>query len=145
MILIFLVLHVIGARYNYGFVSFGNTIGNFFGTMTNSYDRFVHFFFGALLVYPIRELFLKVAKTKAYWSYYFSFTILLSFSVIYEIMEWFSVLNLDAHTGSLFIGGTDPFDAPKDMLMSTIGAIIAILIIILVSKYRRKKIKQQLP
>jgi len=125
----FLILHVIGAHYNYGSVPFGIKIGNLLGTHTNSYDKFVHFCFGFLMFYPIRELFLRVSNLKGFWTYFFPFNIILSLSALYEIMEWLSTLGIDPHSAYLFIGGTDPFDAPKDMASATLGALATIIIV----------------
>jgi putative membrane protein len=129
LITLFLILHLIGAHYNYGSVPFGQTIGEWLKTDRNMYDRLVHFSFGFLMFYPIRELFLRIANVKTFWSYYLPFDVVLSFSAIYEIMEWFTVRQSDPHVGYLFIGGTDPFDASKDMAMAGIGALLALIII----------------
>ena len=37
----------------------------------NDYDRIVHFSYGLLLAYPIRELFLRVADVRGFWGYFF--------------------------------------------------------------------------
>ena len=139
LILTFLTLHVIGTHYNYGFVPFGNYIEHFFHSPRNSYDRFVHFFFGFLMSYPISEVFLSKLKIKGFLNYYFIFAILLSSSAIYEIFEWVSVSNLNPHVGYLFIGGTDPFDCPKDMLMAALGSIAALSIIALIRWLKKDK------
>lgn len=147
MIMAFLALHIIGAHYGYGSVPFGNHIGLFVGIEVNSYDRFVHFFFGVLTIYPLTELISRYTKLKGFWDYTMAFAISLSFSAIYEIMEWITVANIDPYTGYLFIGGNDPFDAPKDMALAGIGALIVLGIIAFIhhSKKIKKHIKKNRP
>lgn len=126
-ITLFFILHAIGAHYNYGSVPFGETVGHAFGSSGNVYDRIVHFAFGFLFVYPIREIILRTSATKGFWSYFFPFMIILACSSVYEVMEWLSFANLPPEQGYLFIGGNDPFDAQKDMALAGLGSIILLL------------------
>jgi putative membrane protein len=129
LITIFIVLHLIGAHYNYGGVPIGDTIGELMGTDRNLYDRFMHFSFGLLMVYPIRELFLRVSNIKGFWGYFFPINIMLSFSALYEMFEWIGAINLPPEIAFLFVGGDDPWDPIKDMSLAGIGAVITILVI----------------
>src|SRR5512143_2618445 len=64
-IFLFLSLHLIGAHYTYAKVPYdqwfksltGTTLNEFAGFQRNHFDRLVHFSFGLLLAYPIREVF----------------------------------------------------------------------------------------
>jgi putative membrane protein len=129
LLAIFLTLHFVGAHYNYGEVGFGRFLQAIFHASKDIYDRFVHFGFGLLVVYPIRELLLRVADVKGFWSYYLPFDIVLSFSALYEIFEWITVAHLPPNVGLLFIGGNDVMDAPKDMACAAVGAIISLTIL----------------
>lgn len=129
LIAVFLILHGIGMYYNYGFVPIGKFFGQLVGTERNFYDRFVHLTFGLLMVFPIREMLLRVKGVHGFFSYFVPFNIIMSASAIFEIMEWSTVSNLAASVGFLFIGGNDPFDAVKDMAMAGIGSLVALLFI----------------
>jgi putative membrane protein len=129
LIIIFLLLHVVGMHYNYGQVPFGYWLGHMIHTDRNMYDRLVHAMFGLLLVYPIREMLLRFDSMKGFFGYFIPINMILSMSALYEIMEWYSSLKINSHEVYLFIGGTDPFDAEKDMLMALIGSIVAIGIV----------------
>ena len=59
LIFIYLMLHVYGAKYTYSENPFGYWLQDIFGSSRNHYDRIVHFSFGFLLAYPMRELFFK--------------------------------------------------------------------------------------
>jgi hypothetical protein len=71
LITIFMILHVIGSHYTYAEVPFGDTLKTWFGEDRNMYDRLVHFSFGLLLAYPVREVFMRLSDAKGFWSYYF--------------------------------------------------------------------------
>ena len=68
LILLFLSLHTIGAHYTYAEVPydawsealFGVRVNDFLGLERNHFDRLVHFSYGLLMAYPMRELFLRV-------------------------------------------------------------------------------------
>src|SRR3954467_14092436 len=63
LIVIFLSLHTIGAHYSYSEVPYNEWFKTIFGrpltSGRNMYDRLVHFSFGLLIAYPIREMFLR--------------------------------------------------------------------------------------
>lgn len=129
LLAIFVTLHFIGAHYNYGEVAFGNWLKDLFGASKNIYDRFVHFSFGLLVVYPIRELLLRVSDIKGFFSYYLPFDVVLSFSALYEIFEWAAFARVSPEIGLLFIGGNDVMDAPKDMASAAVGALITLILL----------------
>lgn len=139
LITIFMILHVIGSHYTYELVPFGETLGGWLGTDRNMYDRLVHFSFGLLLAYPIREVFVRVTKAKGFWGYYLPLDVTLSFSAVYEIIEWLTAANVGAAAGIAFLGAQgDIWDAQKDMLMAGVGAFLAMLIIFIINwKYNR--------
>src|SRR5882724_9552192 len=82
LITLFMILHVIGSHYTYAEVPFGYTLQNWIHADRNMYDRLVHFSFGFLLAYPIREMFMRLAKVKGFWAYIFPIDLLGSFSAI---------------------------------------------------------------
>ena len=132
LITIFMILHVIGAHYTYERVPFGYTLQHWFGAQRNMYDRLVHFSFGLLLAYPIREMFMRVSGAKGFWSYYLPFDVTMSFSAIYEIIEWQSAKGAST-AGIAFLGAQgDVWDAQKDMTMAGIGALVSMAVIFLV-------------
>jgi putative membrane protein len=139
LITIFLILHVIGSHYTYVEVPFGFTLQDWFGASRNMYDRLVHFSCGFLLFYPIREMFMRLAKVKGFWSYILPIDLLGSFSAIYEIIEWQAAKNVDPLSGMAFLGSQgDIWDAQKDMLMALIGACVAAIIISLINMAYKK-------
>jgi uncharacterized membrane protein YjdF len=66
---VFLSLHTVGAHYTYSEVPYdewtraltGYSVNELFGWQRNHYDRFVHFAYGLLFAYPIRETLIRLA------------------------------------------------------------------------------------
>lgn len=133
LITIFMCLHVVGSHYTYAEVPFGDVLKDWFNADRNMYDRLVHFSFGFLLAYPIREVFVRIAKTKGFWGYYFPLDLVLAFSATYELIEWWSARNIDPSAALAFLGSQgDVWDAQKDMAMAGLGALLSMIIIFLV-------------
>ncbi|MGE0313837.1 MAG: DUF2238 domain-containing protein [Lautropia sp.] len=138
LVFVFLVLHEIGAHFTYERVPyeewsarvFGTTPGAALGWTRNHYDRIVHFAFGLLLAYPVRELHRRIAGAKGFWSYFFVVESTMAASMAYELFEWAGVAMLgDAPAGQSFLGAQgDPWDAHKDMALATLGAAVAMLL-----------------
>jgi putative membrane protein len=130
LITAFMTLHVIGAHWTYAevpfsFVQFGGR---------NHYDRVVHFSFGLLLAYPVREVFLRIVHARGFWAYYLPLDVTLAFSAVYEIIEWLTVLAVDPQAGAAFLGTQgDEFDPVKDMAMAGLGAVIAMTVTALIN------------
>jgi len=129
LITIFMILHVVGSHYTYAEVPFGFTLQDWFNSDRNMYDRLVHFSFGLLLAYPIREIFVRLTKAKGFWGYYLPIELTLAFSAIYELIEFGAVMIADPQAGLAFLGAQgDIWDAQKDILLATIGSIITMLV-----------------
>ncbi|HEY4479745.1 MAG TPA: DUF2238 domain-containing protein [Candidatus Paceibacterota bacterium] len=134
VITIFMILHVIGSHYTYAEVPFGFTLQEWFGADRNMYDRLVHFTFGFLLAYPVREVFMRLSHVKGFWAYYFPLDLTLAMSALYEIIEWLAARKVDPAAGIAFLGSQgDIWDAQKDMLLAGCGALIAMLVIFIIN------------
>jgi putative membrane protein len=134
LITVFLILHITGAHYTYEKVPFGYTISNWFGAERNHYDRIVHFSFGFLLAYPIREMFLRIASVRGMWGYVLPLDVTLSCSAIFEIFEWLVAAVVNPQAGLAYLGSQgDIWDAQKDMGLAGLGALITMIIIALVN------------
>lgn len=135
LICIFLCLHVYGSQYTYAENPFGFWLQKIFNSSRNHYDRIVHFSFGFLLAYPMRELFLKWLKLPKWLAWLLPIEITLSLSGLYELVEWSVADLLFPEQGDAYLGSQgDIWDAQKDMFMATLGAIIATSIVSTVKK-----------
>lgn len=130
LITVYLVLHLVGAHYDYNDVPIGETLGRWVGDNRNHYDRVVHFSFGLLMAYPMREVFHRVASVRGFWGYSLPLEMILSLSAIYEILEWLVAITISPESGINFVGSQgDPWDAIKDMALAGTGGAIAMAVI----------------
>ena len=148
LIFIHLCLHTIGAHYTYARVPYDDWFRALFGTglnpllgfERNHFDRLVHFCFGLLLAYPIREVFLRIAGVKGFWGYYLPLDLTMSFSMLYELVEWGAAMFFGGELGQAYLGTQgDLWDAHKDMAMATCGAVVSMSVVAFINwKFNRR-------
>ncbi|MBJ6608912.1 MAG: DUF2238 domain-containing protein [Candidatus Thiothrix moscowensis] len=134
LIFIFLCLHEIGSHYTYAEVpydqwwqtAFGYSLNEALGFERNHFDRLVHFLYGLLLAYPVREMFIRVADVKGFWSYFLPLDLTMSTSMLYELVEWAVAEVFGGELGMAYLGTQgDVWDAHKDMGLASLGALLA--------------------
>ena len=152
LIFIFLALHVIGSHYTYAEVPYdqwfqsltGTTVNELFGWERNHFDRLVHFSYGLLLAYPIRELFLRLVNVKGFWGYFLPLDLTMSTSMLYELVEWAVVIVVGGDLGVAYLGTQgDIWDAHKDMALASLGALIAMLIVMMINRAIQRDFAQE--
>jgi putative membrane protein len=137
VLFVFLCLHTVGAHYTYAEVPYerwtgalGFSINDLLGFERNHFDRLVHFLFGFLFVYPMREFFIRVAGSRGAWSYYLPVELVMSLSMLYELVEWAATRVVGGELGMAYLGTQgDVWDAHKDMGLATMGAVLGMLIV----------------
>jgi len=144
LIFIFLVIHEIGAHYTYAEVPYdkwfiamsGTGINELLGWERNNFDRVVHFSYGLLLAYPIREIYFRVADATGFWGYFLPLDITMSTSMLFELFEWMAAELFGGELGAAYLGSQgDIWDAHKDMGLASLGALLAMLITIALNRY----------
>jgi len=147
LLFVFLCLHTLGAHYTYAEVPYdrwfesltGRTLNEMLGWERNNYDRAVHFAYGLLLAYPVRELFLRVAGFRGFWSYFLPLDLTMSTSMLYELIEWAAAEVFGGDLGMAYLGTQgDVWDAHKDMALASLGALITMCVTALVQKLLRR-------
>ena len=135
LIFLFLCLHTLGAHYTYADVLYdrwwawfsGITLNELVGWQRNNFDRVVHFSYGLLLAYPIRELFLRIAGVRGFWGYFLPLDLTMSTSSLFELIEWLAAELFGGDLGVAYLGTQgDVWDAQKDMALASLGALIAV-------------------
>jgi putative membrane protein len=135
LICIYLCLHVYGSKHTYAENPFGYWLKDALNLSRNHYDRIVHFCFGFLLAYPMREMFLKWFKYPRWVAWLLPIEITLSISAFYEIIEWAVADLFFKAQGDAYLGTQgDVWDAQKDIFLAFSGAIIATTIVSLIKK-----------
>ena len=138
LIFIYLLLHIYGAKYTYAENPFGYWLKDAFGFERNQYDRIVHFSFGFLLAYPMRELFLIGFRFPKLVAWLLPIEITLSVSGFYELIEWAVADLFFKEQGMAYLGTQgDIWDAQKDIFLAFSGAILATTIVSLIKKIWR--------
>jgi putative membrane protein len=143
LLAVFLTLHSIGAHYTYSKVPLGFWIQDLWDLERNHFDRIVHFLFGFLLAYPLRELFLRRVRVRGFWAYYLPISGIVALSGLFEIVESWIARLVSPELGVAYLGTQgDVWDAQKDMTMALVGAFLAIMLIYAVSKLRMSQSRQ---
>ncbi len=123
---LFLCLHVYGSKHTYAENPFGFWLQDQFDWQRNHYDRIVHFGFGFLLAYPVREVLLKWFKFPRWVSWLLPIELTLSIGAFYELVEWGVADIFFPEQGDAYLGTQgDIWDAQKDIFLAFLGAIIA--------------------
>ncbi|WP_026637945.1 DUF2238 domain-containing protein [Bordetella petrii] len=137
LIFLFMCLHAVGSHYTYSLVPYddwwraltGHSLNEALGWQRNHFDRLVHFSYGLLFAYPIREIFLRVVEVRGFWGYLLPLDVALSTSALYELVEWGAAVMFGGDLGTAYLGTQgDIWDAQKDMALAAAGACIAMLV-----------------
>lgn len=135
LIFVYLSLHVYGSKYTYAENPFGYWIKDLFDSQRNHYDRIVHFCFGFLLAYPMREFFLKWLKYPIIVAWVLPVEVTLSISGFYELIEWAVADVFFQEQGQAYLGTQgDVWDAQKDIFLAFSGAILATTVVSSIKK-----------
>ena len=132
LIFVFMCLHQVGAHYTYSEVPYdawfqhltGRTLNSLVGWERNNFDRVVHFSYGLLLAYPVREIFLRVVNVRGFWGYFLPLDLTMSTSMLFELLEWATAVVFGGELGQAYLGTQgDEWDAHKDMALASLGAL----------------------
>ena len=133
-IFVFMMFHALGAHYTYAKVPYQDWLP-FFEGGRNHFDRLVHFMYGLLLAYPIREMFLRIGNVRGFWGYFLPLDLTMSTSMLYELIEWGAAEVLGGDLGAAYLGTQgDIWDAHKDMALASLGALIAMTVTYFVNR-----------
>ncbi|WP_232344822.1 DUF2238 domain-containing protein [Actinoplanes awajinensis] len=136
LILIFLLVHSVAARWMYSFVPyddwteqlFGVRLNEVFGWRRNNFDRLVHLSYG-LCFGPVLFARFRGAGRGVRWSAVAAVEVVLSTSALYELLEWAIAMTLSPGTAEAYNGQQgDVWDAQKDMAIATAGALVAVAV-----------------
>ncbi len=135
LIAAFMTLHAVGAHYTYAEVPFGYWLKDLFGLSRNPFDRLVHFAFGALCGYPVREWLMRTAGVRGLWSYYLPVNVVLAQSGLFEVIEAVIAVLVSPELGSAYLGTQgDEWDAQKDMASAFAGAVLSMAVRLVAAK-----------
>ncbi|WP_051534470.1 DUF2238 domain-containing protein [Deefgea rivuli] len=136
LITIFILLHIFGARWLYSNVPYDHWLSaccntntqQLFGWTRNHYDRLVHLAYGLCFTLPLAEFFQRKGHSKQ-TSWHLAILWIMASSLFYEWFEWGVSLTLSAQDAEGYNGQQgDQWDAHKDILLASIGALLSLFI-----------------
>lgn len=129
LMFVYILLHVYGAMYTYAENPLGYRLQDLFHSERNHYDRIVHFSFGFLLAYPMRDHFKNHFQWPNWVCWVLPVEITMSFSAAYELIEWAVADVFFPAQGHAYLGSQgDIWDAQKDMALAFSGAVLAMVL-----------------
>ena len=128
MMSVLIFMHTVGGHFTFERVPF-DWFNDFFGFERNMYDRVAHFSVG-FFAYPIAEYLANRSLVNSrVLVYLVPLLFIISVAAGYEMIEWWFAATYGGDAGAAFLGSQgDIWDAQKDMLMDTMGAVTALTV-----------------
>jgi len=140
LLALFLALHTVGAHYTYAKVPVGFWLQHFYHLNRNHYDRVIHFSFGLLIVYPVRELLARSAGAREAWAMWLALGGTIALSSFFEIIEAVVAQVVRPDLGAAYLGTQgDIWDAQKDMTAAVLGAALTMILLLSSGRHRRAR------
>ncbi len=123
---IWLFWHTVGGHFTFANVPF-QWVTDLFGFERNHFDRVGHFVVG-FYAFAMMEWLLRKGYCGLLLATLFSLFFIMSVAAGYEIVEWWYAVADGGDAGIKFLGSQgDIWDAQKDMLADTLGAITSLV------------------
>ena len=119
--------HTVGGHYTFANVPF-DFVTQLFDFKRNNFDRIGHFIIG-FYAFPMVELVLRQKWAGPVLASFFGLFFVVTIATSYEIIEWLYAVIDGGEAGMEFLGSQgDVWDAQKDMLADTLGAIFSLVL-----------------
>lgn len=139
---VLIYLHTIGGHYTFANVPF-DWVTNTFGFARNHFDRIAHFSVGFYAFAIAEWLFVRKLVTNKFLLFTYPVFVIASIAMSYEVIEWIYAATANPEAGIAYLGSQgDIWDAQKDMLADTLGAIFATVSFFSVKKLWRNKLER---
>lgn len=128
LIAIHFMILMLGGHYSYAKVPLGFWMEDWFGWTRNNYDKIGHFMQGFGPAIYVREIITRTSPLRpGKWLGFVSIAVPLSFSAVYEIIEWLASLSNPTDTEAFL--GTQGYiwDTQTDMFWCLIGSVCALI------------------
>jgi putative membrane protein len=125
LMFILIYLHTIGGHYTFAQVPF-DWVTNFFNFSRNHFDRLAHFTVGFYAFAVGEWLWTRRMVTNKFLLFTYPVFLIATIAMSYELVEWIYAAKSNAADAMAYLGSQgDIWDAQKDMLADTLGAIVA--------------------
>lgn len=120
------IVLMVGGRYTYALVPFGNWARDLFHLSRNHYDRLGHFLQGFVPAFIAREVLIRRGIVRrGPWLVFVVLSIALAISALYELLEWQAAVWTGTRADAFLGTQGDPWDTQEDMAMALVGAVSA--------------------
>ncbi|MDP1884426.1 MAG: DUF2238 domain-containing protein [Candidatus Moranbacteria bacterium] len=131
---VLIYLHTIGGHWTFAMVPF-DRVTDFFGFERNHFDRIAHFSVGFYAFAIAEWLWVKKLVANKFLLFTYPVFAIATVAMSYELVEWIYADLANPEAGIAYLGSQgDIWDAQKDMLADTLGAIFATLVFFWVKK-----------
>jgi putative membrane protein len=119
-----------GGAYTYAQTPAGFWLQDLLHTVRNPWDRVGHLVQGFVPAILARELLLRLTPLRrGGWLAYLVLAACLSFSALFELIEWWSALAFGADADAFLATQGDPWDTQWDMFLWLCGGIAGLLLV----------------
>src|SRR3989344_581415 len=131
---VLIFLHTIGGHYTFAKVPF-DWVTDTFDFERNHFDRLAHFSVG-FYAYAVAEwLWVKGLVNNRFILFTYPVFVIMAVAAGYELVEWIFAISTNPEAGLAYLGSQgDIWDAQKDMLADTLGAITAVTLFFSIHK-----------
>ena len=134
LMFVLIYLHTIGGHYTFALVPFGY-VTDFFGFARNHFDRIAHFSVGFYAFALAEWLYNKKLVSNKFLLFTYPVFFIATIAVSYEVIEWIYAASSAPEAGLAYLGSQgDIWDAQKDMLADTLGAIVVTVLFFIIRK-----------
>lgn len=141
LMFVLVYLHTIGGHWTFALVPF-DWVTDFFGFSRNHFDRVAHFTVGFYAFAIAEWLWNKKLVANKFLLFTYPVFVIATLAMSYELVEWIYVAKSNATDALAYLGSQgDIWDAQKDMLADTLGAIVATAFFFLLRKPKMDQTK----
>ena len=133
------ILQIIGAHWTFEHVPM-RWLAEPLGLARNPYDRIAHFMVG-WFAFPLAELYWRKGWARSVAaSAFFAVMTTVAMAGVWEIVEWLYAVIDGGEAGAAFLGSQgDEWDAQKDILCDTLGALCSAALFMVLNRNERNK------
>ncbi len=125
LMFVLIYLHTIGGHYTFALVPFG-WVTETFHFARNHFDRVAHFSVGFYAFAIAEWLYTRKLVANKFLLFTYPVFVIATIAMAYELVEWVYAASAAPEAGAAYLGSQgDIWDAQKDMLADTLGALCA--------------------
>jgi putative membrane protein len=142
LMFVLIYLHTIGGHYTFALVPFG-FVTDLFHLARNNFDRMAHFSVGFYAFAVAEWLFVRKLVKNKFLLFTYPIFLIATIAMTYELVEWIYAAKSSAADAMAYLGSQgDIWDAQKDMLSDTLGAIAATVLFFTVRRLWSKSLDE---